>query len=49
MKMEVSVFSEPDVYNLAIAPRFEISCSSVYRVRDRHRKRESATPIVEPT
>ena len=42
-------FTDPKVDVLAIAAQFGISRSSVYRVRDRHRKRESATPIVEPT
>ena len=42
-------FIDPKVDVLAIAAQFGISRSSVYRVRDRHRKRESANPIVEPT
>lgn len=42
-------FADPEVSVPEIAALFTISRSGVYRALERHRKRESATPVVEPT
>lgn len=42
-------FADPEVDVSEIAALFDISRSSVYRALERHRKREGATLVVEPT